>query len=44
MLQGKESKIEKEPFDFMDSRGFINQNYQTDEERENAPNLHMKIM
>ena len=39
-----ESTIEREPFDFMDFRGFIDQNYQTNKEREHAPNVHMKIM
>ena len=39
-----ESKIEREPFDFMDSRGSIDQNYHTNKERENDPNVQMKIM
>ena len=37
-----ESKIEREPFDFMDTRGFIDQNCHTNKERENAPNVQMK--
>ena len=39
-----ESKIERETFDFMDSRGSIDQNYHTNKERENDPNVQMKIM
>ena len=44
LIHFMESKIEREPFDFMDSRGFIDQNYHTNKERENDTNVQMKIM
>ena len=39
-----ESKIERQLFEFMNSRGFIDQNCHTNKEMENDTNVQMKAM